>query len=198
VTRNAISPSKSARALSICLLLLGGAALNGGVLVAIRSPQGAPQQSQPAPVPTAPQSPGEGRRGFGQDGSGRGGPAGQDVRPWWKDPAMAREVGLTQAQIARIDRLYELRQKQIQPKADEYNRQKEELDRMMRERTAKPSEVEEQARRWTYPHLDIDVSRLKLLYEISLVMTPEQNSKMRAMFDRERAGRGRGGNAPHH
>jgi hypothetical protein len=122
---------------------------------------------------------------------------------------MAREVGLTREQIAKIDRLYEQRQAQIKPKVDEYNKQLEELNRLTRERTAKPGEIEEQARRLSYPRLDIDVSRAKMLYEMTLVLTTDQYNRMRAMFarqdqereamfkryDQERA-RGRGGNLP--
>jgi len=148
-------------------LVLGGAAtlaLGGG------------QHPQPSSQPVPAQS--------GTAASpGRGGP-GQDVRPWWKDAGMAREVGLTPVQIAKIDRIFDQRQKQIKPKADEYTKIKADLDRMMRERTAKPEEVEEQARRLMYPRLDIDVSRWRMLYEMSLVMSVDQNTKMRAMFDR--------------
>ena len=64
---------------------------------------------------------------------------------------------------------------------------------MMAERTVKPDEIEEQARRLSYPHLEIDISRFRMLYEILRVMTPEQIAKMNAMFERER-GRGRGQN----
>jgi Spy/CpxP family protein refolding chaperone len=133
--------------------------------------------------------------------NGRGSP-GLDVRAWWKDPQMAKEVGLTPVQIQKIDHIYEQRQRQIRPWVDEYNRQKAELDRMMRERTARPEDIEAQARRLTYPHLDIDVSRIRLLYEMSRVLTAEQNAKLDAMFERERRdrdqgrGRGPGGNSP--
>jgi len=129
------------------------------------------------PSPAAPQ------QTAAQPSQGRGGP-GQDVRPWWKDAVMAKEVGLTPAQIMKIDRIFEMRQKQIRAKADEYTKIKADLDRMMRERTAKPEEVEEQARRLMYPRFDIDVSRWRLLYEMSLVMSADQNARMRAMFDR--------------
>jgi Spy/CpxP family protein refolding chaperone len=112
---------------------------------------------------------------------------------------MAKEVGLTAAQITRINKLYELRQKQIQPKLDEYNQLKTDLDRMFRDHTVDPAEVEAQARRMTYPQMDIVVSRIRLLYEMSRVMTPEQNEKLRAIFERERRedrGRGQGRNLP--
>ena len=122
---------------------------------------------------------------------------------------MAKEVGLTRDQIAKIDKLYDQRQAQIKPKVDEYNRQLDELNRLTRERTAKPSEIEDQARRLSYPRIDVDVSRAKMLYEMTLVLNTDQYNRMRAMFARmdqereasfkryeqERA-RGRGGNLP--
>jgi Spy/CpxP family protein refolding chaperone len=158
---------------------------------------GAPQHSAAAPAQPAPQTTAPATQGRGP---------GQDVRPWWKDPLMAKEVGLTPVQVTKIDRIFDIRQKQIKAKADEYTKLKADLDRMMRERTAKPEEIEEQARRVMYPRLDIDVSRWRMLYEMSQVMSAEQNTRMRAMFDRldqerrdaldrldqERARRGRG------
>lgn len=131
-----------------------------------------------------PSSPsGSGPAQAGSQGSGRGQDVGR-VRPWWKDAGMAREVGLTPEQVAKFDRLYDRRQKEIKPKVDEYNKQKAELERMIRERTAKPDEIEVQARRLSYPWLDIDISRTRMLYEMSLVLSTDQYTKMRAMFER--------------
>jgi Spy/CpxP family protein refolding chaperone len=122
-------------------------------------------------------------------GPGRGGPEGQNVRAWWRNPEIAQEVGLTSAQIAKLDKLYEDRQKRIEPWVAEYKTQNAELNRMMRERTASPEEIAAQARRLMYPSLDIHVSRIRLLYEMGQVMTPGQNTKLRARFDRERRSR---------
>ncbi len=140
----------------------------------------------------------------GESRSGRGVPGAPEPRAWWRDPEMARELGLTPTQISKLNRLYEQRQKQIQPMVDEYKRLKTELDQMFRDRTAKPEDVEMQARRLTYPQMEVVVSRVRLLYDMSRVITPDQNQKLQAIFDRERReqqerGRGRGpvGNLPH-
>ena len=76
-------------------VVAAAAAIAGGQLLAGHDgPQG------PAAVSQAPSTPGPGspdqRRGFGP-GQGRG--PGQDVRAWWKDPDMAKEVGLTPVQV---------------------------------------------------------------------------------------------------
>jgi Spy/CpxP family protein refolding chaperone len=135
-----------------------------------------------------------------RDGPGRGGPPGQDVGRWWKDPQMVKELGLTPMQIGKIDRIYENRQRQIKNDVDEYNTLKAELDRLFRGRTAKPEEVERQARRLSYPSQTIIVSRTKMLYEMSMVLTAEQNGKFdqleRQRRERERGrGPGPGGNS---
>ena len=165
----------------------GFALMRGGVLLATHSGTASAQMRVAAAQQTHP-PPAEPRR----DQGGRGVPGAPEPRAWWRDAQMAKEVGLTPAQIARIDKLYESRQKQIQPKLDEYNQLKTDLDRMFREHAVTPEEMEAQARRMTYPQMDIVVSRLRLLYEMSRVMTPEQNDKLRAIFDRERRQQGRG------
>ena len=146
----------------------------------------------------------EGDSRSGRDGPGRGVPGAPEPRAWWRDAEMARELGLTPTQISKLNRLYEQRQRQIQPMVDEYKRLKAELDQMFRDRTAKPEDVEMQARRLTYPQMEVVVSRVRLLYDMSRVITPDQNQKLQAIFDRERReqqergrGRGPGGNLPH-
>jgi hypothetical protein len=202
-----LSDGKSRRISVILALLAGVGLLSGSPLLARQHASG-----QPSSTPQAPGQPNGSGGDHGQPSGSGGRPGrnpGQDVRPWWKDPAMAKEVGLTRDQIAKIDKLYDQRQAQIKPKVDEYNRQLDELNRLTRERTSKPSEIEDQARRLSYPRIDIDVSRAKMLYEMTLVLNTDQYNRMRAMFARmdqereamfkryeqERA-RGRGGNLP--
>jgi Spy/CpxP family protein refolding chaperone len=112
---------------------------------------------------------------------------------------MAKEVGLTADQITKIDKIYDRRNKQIATQIEEYNKQKAELDRMTRERTVPPETVELQAQRMMPFRVAIDVSRIKMLYEMSRVMTAEQNQKVHAIWERNQdrdRGRGRGGNPP--
>jgi Spy/CpxP family protein refolding chaperone len=125
----------------------------------------------------------------GRSQGSRSGPRFGDVMPWWKDPEIVKELALTPMQVAKINGIYERRQRAIKTTADEFERLRTDLDRMIKERKVKPSEIEAQARKLTYPHLEIDISRIKMLYEMSLELKPEQQEK----FDKlESARRGRG------
>jgi len=110
---------------------------------------------------------------------------------------MVKEVGVTPDQINKIDKIYERRNKQIASQIEEYNKQHAELERIVSERVVPPETVELQAQRMMPFRVAIDVSRIKMLYEMSRVMTVEQNQKVHAIWERDRdRGRGRGGNPP--
>jgi Spy/CpxP family protein refolding chaperone len=114
---------------------------------------------------------------------------------------MVKEVGLTPEQVSKIDKIYERRNKQIATQIEEYNKQHDELDRLVRERIVTPETVELQAQRMMPFRVAIDVSRIKMLYEMSRVMSTEQNDRFHAMFDRMGSDRDRGrgrGNPPRH
>lgn len=124
-----------------------------------------------------------------------------DFFPWWKDADIIKQIGLTGAQAASIDKLYERRLRQIQLQADEYAKQSAELDRMMSERAVKPEEIELQASKMLTPKVEIDKSRIKMLYEMSRVMSADQNKKLQDVVQRrreqqrrEQGDRGRGRN----
>jgi Spy/CpxP family protein refolding chaperone len=117
----------------------------------------------------------------------------RDFSPWWKDTTIVKEIALTADQAGRINRLYEKRRSQIQLHVDELEKQTAELNKMLTERIVTPDVVELQAQRLMAPRMIIDTSRIKMLYEMSRVLTPDQNRKLREFFDRMRnQDRGRG------
>jgi Spy/CpxP family protein refolding chaperone len=176
VTRKVLSLVNVTQILAIGALAAGVA---GGSLLAQGS---APAKGQ-SPAPSGTAKPAEPRR----DGPMRG--AGAGPMAWWKDTSIVKELGLTTSQVDKIDQIYERRQRMIKADAEEWNRLNAELDLMMKERKVKASEIEAHAMRMTYPHFKIDVSRTRMLYDMLLVLTPEQHQK----FDRlEQQRRGRG------
>lgn len=154
-----------------------------------------PTSPQPATTPPS-QTPSGGRRGgFGPvPGPVPTGP--RDFSPWWKDATIIKEVGLSADQVNRIDRIYEKRRRQIQLHVDELDKQTATLNTMFSERTVTPDVIELQAQKWMAPRMTIEPSRIRMLYEMSLVMTAEQNKRLQEFFhrmgDRNRD-RGRGG-----
>ena len=147
----------------------------------------ATQAAKPAsPAPSTPQDPSRppGGRGFGPvPGPSSSRP---DFFPWWKDAEIVKQVGLTPTQTANIDKLYERRLKQIQLQIDEFEKQNTELNRLIGDRTVKSEAIELQAQKMMTPKVLIDISRIKMLYEMSLVMTPEQNKKLQDVVQRLR------------
>jgi Spy/CpxP family protein refolding chaperone len=149
-----------------------------------------------APAGQAPAGPGPGRGPGGrQDFAGP--PTrdehGADFVPWWKDPAIVKEINLTVEQAAQIDRIYEQRAKQIAPYLEEYDKQRAELDRLFRERTADARAIELQAAKLMTPRLEIDKTRFVMLYRMFKVLSTDQNNKLQDIWHRT-GNRGRGGN----
>jgi Spy/CpxP family protein refolding chaperone len=203
VTWNANSPSSSTRLLATCLLILVGATFNGGAVFALQTSrdQAAPvhpgsgtiAQGQASPPPTP-----DGRRGP-NPGEGRGGRGGPSDYKFWKDPAVVKEIGLTLDQATKIDRIYEDRARRIAPFADELDKERAELDRLIRERTVDTGAVELQASKSTTLLAKIQETRIVMLYRQYMVLTPDQHKKLQAILERQRAAReyGRGrGNVP--
>jgi len=147
----------------------------------------------PATAPSPSQTPSRGGRGFGPVPGPL--PTGQrDFSPWWKDGDVIKEIGLSVDQVNRIDRIYERRRKQIQLHVDELDKQATELNRMFSERSATPEQIELQAQKWMAPRMTIEPSRIRMLYEMSRVMTAEQNQKLQEIAHRRADQfRGRGG-----
>jgi Spy/CpxP family protein refolding chaperone len=193
------------RVLSVGLLCLGAAVMDAGVLLARQAPKvlpvaqpGTAQPAQPAAGPSQnqPASP-DSRRGFGPQSDGRGGRGGPSSEyKFWKDPAVIKEIGLTPDQATRIDRIYEDRARRVAPFAEDLDKQRAELDRLIRERTVDTSAVELQASKSTTLLAKIQETRIVMLYRQYMVLTPDQHKKLQAILERQRAtgehGRGRG------
>src|SRR5207247_3243085 len=128
------------------------------------------------------------RRGVGPAaGDGRGRAGSNSDYKFWKDAPVVKEIGLTPEQTARIDRIYEERARRIAPFAEDLDKQKPELDRLIRERTVDPSAVELQAAKVTSLWAKIQESRQVMLYRMYMVLTPDQYKKLQAIVDRRRA-----------
>jgi Spy/CpxP family protein refolding chaperone len=153
------------------------------------TPAAAPSQTPSRP--STGRGPGDGRQGF--PGPPTPDEHGADFVPWWKDPAIIKEISLTPDQAAQIDRIYEQRAKQIAPYLDEYDKQRAELDRLFRERTADAKVIELQAAKLMTPRLEIDKTRFVMLYRMFKVLSTDQNNKLQEIWHRN-GNRGRGGN----
>jgi hypothetical protein len=104
--------------------------------------------------------------------------------PFWKDPAVVKEVGLTPEQAKQIDKLWHDRWKEMTGRAEELRKQEIELERMIAARTVNPDVVALQIDRVEAQRTMLYKSRTLMLYRMALVLTPEQNKGMKTIWDR--------------
>ncbi len=149
------------------------------------APQAAPQQGRAGSQPG----------GFSPGGPSRGGGSGAFRGwEWWKDDEVKRELGLTDKVATDIDNFYRNRLRQMAPFVEAYNREREALDQMTRERGVDEPTYSVQVSRVVSLQVRLLESRTVMLYHIYLKLTPEQHKKLQDVLDR-RFQRGRGGPA---
>ena len=106
--------------------------------------------------------------------------------PWWKDPAIVKEIALKAEQAQQIDQLWHDRAKEMSGRWDDFRKQDAELRKMMAERKVGPDVIALQVDRVEAQRTLIEKSRTVMLYRMSLVMTPEQNKALEAIRERSR------------
>ena len=145
-----------------------------------------------AAAPQSPQSPTskpDGQRG----GTGRQGVAFNPSTvnwEWWNDEGIKKEIGIDERMSKRIDDMYDSRQRQLKPIADEYQKELEALNVMTRERVADDRTYEIQVTKVEAFGSKLRASRQMMLYRMYKELKPEQYVKFREILERPRTGRG--------
>lgn len=109
--------------------------------------------------------------------------------PWWKDPAIIREINLTPEQAAKVDALWRKREKNEHSVAKELERQRDELTRLMDERRVGVDVISIQHDRVEAQRTILNKSRTVFLYQSSLILTADQNKALKAIYERNRRDR---------
>jgi Spy/CpxP family protein refolding chaperone len=142
-------------------------------------------QQRPAPQPATQPS---------VQGPGRGTtPPGFPQWEWWKDDSVKKELGLSEDKVKKLDSIYQDRVKLLTPFVEDYTKQKEVLDRMTADRSADEATYALQVSRVEQLRSRLFESRTTMLYRMYRTLQPDQYQKLRDIFDRRSAGRGRGG-----
>lgn len=113
----------------------------------------------------------------------------QSKAPWWKDPVVIKEIRLTPDQANRIDAIWKRREQAMHGVATEHKKQKDELDRMMAERKVGPDVIGLQVDRVEAQRTTLNKSWTVMIYQFSLILTPEQNTALKAYIERTRRDR---------
>lgn len=106
--------------------------------------------------------------------------------PWWKDPDVIKEIRLTPDQANRLDAIWKKREQDMHGVATEHRKQKDELDRLMAERRVGPDVIGLQVDRVEAQRTTLNKSWTVMNYQFSQILTPEQNTALKAYIDRTR------------
>jgi Spy/CpxP family protein refolding chaperone len=135
-----------------------------------QSPTSSPTQSRPSPSPEL------------------GG-----YYKWWQDAVLAKEIGLTDQQKARIDKIFDQREKDIEPFVNDLAEQRARMQQMIEDRVVDVPTLQLQVSRVDSLTARVHESRVIMLYRIWLVLTADQYRKLEAYQKRARGGRRGGG-----
>lgn len=113
-------------------------------------------------------------------------PSNQPRVPWWKDPAVIKEINLTPDQAARIDALWRKRETEMHGVATEHKKQEDEFKRLVSERKVGVDVIGLQFDRAEALRSMLDKSRAIMLYQWSLILTAEQNQALKKIVERNR------------
>lgn len=134
-----------------------------------------PQDRQVRATPAQPgQKPGHDQR---QDGGRR--------RKWWQDEKDRAELGLSVQQSAAIEQIFQ----DTIPRLRAMNEELQQLERTLTETiaagTADAATVQRQADKLENTRAKLSSTRTVMLYRMHQVLSAEQRTKLKAMFDRE-------------
>jgi Spy/CpxP family protein refolding chaperone len=133
--------------------------------------------------------PRRGPGGPGPCGSGPGGPG--SLSQWWVSDDIKKELGLTPAQVAQEQKLWDDARPILSSLNDERVKQEKELDRLVDERKVDASVIALHLDYVEGPRTQGFKTRMVMLYRMSQVLTADQNKKLQEIWLRN-CGGGRG------
>lgn len=121
-----------------------------------------------------------------QDGGGHG-------RKWWKDASFRQQLGLSDDQSTRIDEIYQSTVPRLRDQYDESHAEEKQLQKLIAANEPE-SVVSTQIDKMEAAHCKASKTRLLMLYEMRMVLSPDQREKFRKVHDDwERSRRKSGG-----
>ena len=110
---------------------------------------------------------------------------------WWDEPAVKKDLKLTDEQVRKIREIFEKREAEVKPVWDQLNREGDRLDKMTRERVADEATYAVQVSKVHHLFADVRKSRTMMLYRMYRELQPEQYKKLQEIMERRRSTDGR-------
>jgi Spy/CpxP family protein refolding chaperone len=109
--------------------------------------------------------------------------------PWWKDEKAMAAAGFTAEQGAQIDRIFREAIEKTRPMREEVNQLQKSLNQTIDANVADVQVFAKQVDKIEMKRAELNKHRLVMLYGMHRVLTPEQNTKLLAYFEKREAER---------
>jgi Spy/CpxP family protein refolding chaperone len=110
-------------------------------------------------------------------------------KPWWQDEAVKKELNLTAEQVKKVDHIYSSAKDELKTYREAHERELKELDKLIAERKVEPWVVRNQIDKREQQRSNYNKLLTMTLYRMHRELTPEQNTKLEAIRERERKNR---------
>ena len=114
--------------------------------------------------------------------------------PWWKAPETRAELGISDKQSKDIDEIFQETLPSLRGAKDELDKLDEAWTKLIKEGTADVSVVAKQVAQAEQARANLTTKRTVMLYRMHRLLTPEQRTKLDAMFERREAERRKNNN----
>ena len=112
---------------------------------------------------------------------------------WWQTERFQKELSLTAEQITRIEGIYQTTEPTLRAQKQAVDRREEKLSKVVQDPNSDEPAVLQAIDRLEAARSEVSRTRNLMLFRIRRVLTDEQNVKIRAMHERDRAERERKG-----
>jgi Spy/CpxP family protein refolding chaperone len=112
---------------------------------------------------------------------------------WWQTERFQKELALSKEQIVRIEGIYQTTEPTLRAQKEAVDRREEKLSKVIQDPKSDEPAVLQAIDRLEAARSEVSRTRNLMLFRIRRVLTEEQNTKIRAMHEQDRAERERKG-----
>ena len=140
-------------------------------------------------TPQKPEQAGRGADGRGQDGKSDGRGKDEHRIPWWKAPETRAELGISDKQSKDIDDIFQDTVPALRAAKEELDKLDDAVAKLIKEGTADIAVVAKQVGQAEQARANLTTKRTVMLYRMHRLLTPDQRTKLDAMFAQREAER---------
>ncbi|HYT68129.1 MAG TPA: periplasmic heavy metal sensor [Vicinamibacterales bacterium] len=114
---------------------------------------------------------------------------GHEPLKWWIDPKLRAELGVTDQQSAAVEQIWQKSVPGLREARSKLDKLEEALTQLTRDDSVDEAQVIAQIERIENMRADANKRRTLMIYRMNKILTPDQRTKVKALFERRDAQR---------